>query len=341
MEFTLSESKTSPNKNKANKGYKMSKRLLIVDMLNMFYRAYIVDPSLSENGDPIGGLKGSIKILQKLIRESDPDKVVICWDGAGGSKRRKTLKKEYKAGRKPIRLNRDIRNLSENEEMANKIWQQARLVEYINNMPMMQFMFPEVEADDIIAYVKNMKQFEDWQKVIVSSDKDFIQLLDDKTVLHRPVQKETLNKPKVIEKFGIHPNNFAIARAMAGDKSDNLPGVGGVGLATVKNRFPFLGEEKSYTLTDVVKHCKAVDSNLKAYSNVLENQDVLKLNYKMMQLYSPNISAQTKRMVNQVVGNFDYHFNKTEVVKMMIQDGFGEFNWVDLSRKMKKMSLDK
>ena len=153
MEFTLSESKTSPNKNKANKGYKMSKRLLIVDMLNMFYRAYIVDPSLSENGDPIGGLKGSIKILQKLIRESDPDKVVICWDGAGGSKRRKTLKKEYKSGRKPIRLNRDIRNLSENEEMANKIWQQARLVEYINNMPMMQFMFPEVEADDIIIVV--------------------------------------------------------------------------------------------------------------------------------------------------------------------------------------------
>lgn len=319
----------------------MSKRLLIVDMLNMFYRAYIVDPSLSQNGDPIGGLKGSIKILQKLIRESKPDKVVICWDGSGGSKRRKSLKKDYKSGRKPIRLNRDIRNLSENEELANKIWQQARLIEYINNMPVVQFMFPEVEADDLIAFIKNLKQFEDWQKVIVSSDKDFFQLLDDKTVLHRPVQKETLNKNKIIEKFGIHPNNFALARAMSGDKSDNLPGVGGVGLATVKNRFPFLCEEKSYTLKDVVRHCKDADSTLKAYTNVLENQDLLALNYKMMQLYAPNLSAQTKRAMKEVINNFDNHFNKTEIVKMMIQDGFGEFNWTDLSQKMKSLSLDK
>ena len=319
----------------------MSKRLLIVDMLNMFYRAYIVDPSLSTHGDPIGGLKGSIKILQKLIRESNPDKVVICWDGSGGSKRRKSLKKDYKAGRKPIRLNRDIRNLSENQELANKMWQQARLIEYINNMPLVQFMFPEVEADDVIAFIKNLKQFEGWQKVIVSSDKDFFQLLDDQTVLHRPVQKETLNKNKIIEKFGIHPNNFALARAMAGDKSDNLPGVGGVGLATVKSRFPFLCEEKSYGLKDIIKHCKATDSNLKAYTNVLENQDILALNYKMMQLYSPNLSAQTKREMKQVINNFDNYFNKTEVVKMMIQDGFGEFNWTDLSQKMKSLSLDK
>ena len=79
------------------------KRILVIDFLNLFLRNYIVDPSLSSNGQPIGGLKGSIKSLQKLVRESKPSEVVICWDARGGSKKRKTIKKDYKAGRKPLR----------------------------------------------------------------------------------------------------------------------------------------------------------------------------------------------------------------------------------------------
>ena len=62
------------------------KRVLIVDALNAYLRAYIVDPSLSTNGQPIGGLKGFIKILQKLVRQTKPDAVVVCWDGPNGSK---------------------------------------------------------------------------------------------------------------------------------------------------------------------------------------------------------------------------------------------------------------
>ena len=66
----------------------------------MYYRAYIVDPSLSTNGQPIGGTKGFLKILQKLIRETKPDQVIIAWDGAGGSQRRKAVDKNYKEGKK-------------------------------------------------------------------------------------------------------------------------------------------------------------------------------------------------------------------------------------------------
>ena len=79
------------------------KRTMIVDVLNMYYRAYIVNPSLSTNGQPIGGIKGSLGILQKLVREAKPDQVILCWDGAGGSRRRKQINENYKAGRSPIR----------------------------------------------------------------------------------------------------------------------------------------------------------------------------------------------------------------------------------------------
>ena len=71
------------------------KRLLVIDALNMYFRAYIVDPSLSTNGQPIGGLKGFLKILQKLVPETKPDGIVICWDGPGGSQRRKSMVKTY------------------------------------------------------------------------------------------------------------------------------------------------------------------------------------------------------------------------------------------------------
>ena len=317
------------------------KRLLVIDALNMYFRAYIVDPSLSTNGQPIGGLKGFLKILQKLVRETTPDGLVICWDGAGGSQRRKSMVKTYKEGRKPIRLNRDVRNMSEAEEIENKVWQQTRLIEYINNMPIIQLMLPAVEADDIISHVVQMPAYSGWQKVIVSSDKDFFQLCDDETVVFRPIQKEVLNKHTITERHGVHPTNFALARAIAGDKSDNLAGVDGVGLPTVAKRFPFLAEEKTYTLEEVKTYCSDVDSKVKAYSKIVEQWDRVELNYKMMQLYRPAISPQGKIKINSSIIDFSNEFNKTEVRKMMIQDGFGAGKWDDLFQTMNRFCLDK
>ena len=316
------------------------KRTMIVDVLNMYFRAYIVNPSLSTNGQPIGGLKGSMGILQKLIRDINPDQTILCWDGAGGSQRRKRMNKNYKAGRKPIRLNRAIRNLSENEEITNKIWQQTRLMEYFNEMPVIQLVVDNVEADDLVSYVGNFTSVVNNQIVIVSNDKDFFQILNSNTVLHRPTQKETLNKNDIIEKYGIHPYNFALARAMAGDTSDNLPGVKSVGLATVKKRFPFLAEDKPHTIQEVIDHCENVDSKLKIYQNVIEEQELIEQNYKIMQLYSPLISPQGKRKIKYNIDNADYHFNKTEIMKMMMEDGFGTYNWDSMFQNFKRISLE-
>ena len=320
-----------------------NKRVLIVDQLNLFFRNYIVNPSLSTDGSPIGGLRGCMQSLQKVIRESKPDMVVICWDGEGGSKQRKLLKKDYKAGRKPIRLNRAIRNMSDGEETDNKFWQQSRLVDYYNQIPVIQFMFDATEADDIIAYVSKHKLLEDYDKIILSSDKDFFQLLDDKTVLYRPVQKEILNKKSIVEKFNIHPTNFAMARAIAGDKSDNIEGIPGVGLKTISRRFPFLKEEKTKTFSDILSHCKKElndGEEIKAYRNILEAEDVLRRKYQMMQLYAPLLSIDAKNLVNATLQDPDQSFNKTELIKMMIKDGFGEINFIDLFRHFNKIALD-
>ena len=175
--------------------------------------------------------------------------------------------------------------------------------------------------------------FLEWQKVIVSADKDFIQLLDDKTVLFRPIQKEVLNKNSVIEKYKIHPNNFALARALSGDPSDNLPGCPRVGLGTVAKRFPFMIEEEEAYISDILEECRKDESGLKVYSNVLESEQLIKDNYAIMQLSSPSLSTQCRTRIDETFEEYSPHYNQTELRKLMIKDGVLTVNIESLEQK--------
>ena len=316
-------------------------RVLIIDAMNMFFRSYITNPSISTNGNPIGGLKGFLQSLQKSIREVSPDEVVICWDGGGGSKKRKLIAKDYQQGRSPIRLYRSIRQMTREQEIENKNWQMTRLFSYLNELPIIQLIFDDIEADDVISYVAQHPAYGEWQKVIVSSDKDFFQLLNEKTILIRPIQKKIVNKNNIIEDFNIHPNNFALARAIAGDKTDNLPGVPGVGLPTIAKRFPFLKEEKSYTINDIVQHCEDnEEKNIKAYKNILDKKGAVDLNYTLMQLYAPFISVQSKSKIDFTISNFEYDYDPQAFKEMMIQDGFGQFSFTSLFETCRKIQKE-
>jgi len=251
------------------------KRVLIIDGMNNFTRSYVVDPTLDTNGNPIGGLSGFLKILQKNIREVRPDKVIVCWEGPSGSLKRRSINKNYKAGRKAPRLNRQF-DLTPKEEKENKIQQHVRLLDYLELLPVTQLVIDNVEADDLIAWAARAKYFNGWQKVILSNDKDFYQLCDDDTIIVRPVTKEIMNKSRILSDFNIHPDNFGLARAIVGDSSDNIAGVAGVGLPTVAKRLPFLKEDKSFDVSDVIKYCKENVGGVKAYSSIAENDGPLR-----------------------------------------------------------------
>ena len=302
------------------------KRLMLVDAQNQFMRSYIVNPTMSPNGDPIGGVVGFLQTMNKLCRQVRPDLFVVVWDGDGGSSRRRRQNKNYKVGRKPPKLNRWSQSMNPAEIHTNKIWQQVRCIEYVNQMPILQFRQPGVEADDVISYIKSMPLFSDWQKVVVSSDKDFIQLLDDKTLLFRPTQDQILNTKRVLEEHSIHPCNFALARSMVGDKSDNIEGLSGVGLKTVAKAFPFLSEDKDYYLSDVKQHSESVESKLAIYSKVLEDYKKVCDNYSIMQLSTPLISIQCANFINSTFEEYEPLFNKTEINKMMSVDGAASLN---------------
>jgi 5'-3' exonuclease len=303
------------------------KRLLIIDGQNMFIRNYVMSPQLDINGNPIGGLTGFMRSLQKEVRRAKPDRVMICWEGPGGSQSRREKNKNYKVGRKPPKLNRQYEFNSPEEEKENKYSQLLRLTEYLDHLPVLQLSLENVEADDIIAWACHCHEYADWQKLIISNDKDFIQLCDDKTVLVRPGKnEEVLNKKKVLEQYSIHPRNFAWARAIVGDSSDNIAGIKGLGLPTVAKRFSFLSENKDYGLEDIMSHAKNNNSKIKAYQNVLDNEEIIASNYEIMQLYISTISNQGVQKLKYAIQNDGINLNRTQIRTMLLKDGIGTLN---------------
>ena len=137
----------------------------------------------------------------------------------------------------------------------------------------------------------------------------------------------------MVEKYGIHPRNFALARAMAGDPSDNLPGVPRVGLGTVAKRFPFLKTEKDFYLEDVIEECEAENNTLKVYQNILESEALIKENYDIMQLHAPSLSPQSRARIDETFDSYEPHYNQTEVRKQMIKDGVLTVNMESLEQK--------
>ena len=303
------------------------KRLLIIDGMNCFVRNYVVSPQLDIDGKPIGGLTGFLRSIQKEIRRAKPDRVVIAWEGPGGSQARREKNKNYKLGRKAPKLNREYEFSSPEEERENKYEQVIRLTEYLDHLPVLQLAVENVEADDVIAWLCHCNEFDEWQKVIVSNDQDFLQLCDDKTILLRPGKNEQiLSKNKVLEQYGIHPRNFAWARAIVGDKSDNLDGIKGLGLKTVAKRFPFLSENKDYTLSDILTHAKNNKSKVKAYQNVEENEEIIASNYEIMQLYTSTISSQGVQKLKYALKNDGVTLNRSQIRTMLLKDGIGTLN---------------
>jgi 5'-3' exonuclease len=142
-----------------------------------------------------------------------------------------------------------------------------------------------------------------------------------------------LNKKDVVEKFGIHPNNFALARAIVGDSSDNLPGVPRVGMETVAKRFSFLREENTYYLSDIIEECENPENKQKVFSNIIENKHLIKNNYDIMQLSSPMLSIQAKQSIDDTFEQYQPHYNQTEIRKLMLQDGVLTVSTTDLEQR--------
>lgn len=319
------------------------KRLMMIDGQNLFFRNFVMNPTIHPSGQPYGACFGFLQSLQKLIREMKPDDVFIAWDG--GSDKRKEENPNYKANRKEtkqLHLNRKISLLTPEEERENRHWQWAQLTQgYLNLMPIRQFWINEVEADDILAYLVQLSQFKDDLKVIVSNDKDFLQLADTKIVLYSPIKNKFYNKKNVINEFSISPTNFALARAMVGDPSDNLPGIPRVGMKSVAKRLPILKENKKVSLDELVDYCKAQEKKLALFDKIIEHKELIQNNYRLMELYKTRLMKKEKEEVDNTLENFIYEFKQTDITLNLQRDEIDVSRFTTLFAYFRGMILDK
>lgn len=319
------------------------RKIMIIDGQNLFMRNYVMCPAINaKNGQPYGAVFGFLQSLQKLIREMKPHSIHVAWDG--GSDKRKQIDSNYKANReevKTLNLNRKFSLLTPEEERENRHWQWAQLLEsYLNKMPIVQHWFVDVEADDIIAYLAKHSKLQNEMKVIISNDKDFLQLAEKKVVLYSPIRKKFYNKEAVIQEFSISPTNFALARAIVGDPSDNLPGVPRVGLKTIAKRLPFLKENKKTTIDDVINFCWTQSGKVKMFRNVIEHEELIKTNYKLMELYKTSLTKEEQEKVDDSLVNFIPEFKETDICLSFKRDGIEEQRFTTLFAHFRGMLLD-
>ncbi len=294
-------------------------RVLMVDGLNTFIRAYAGSPVTNGDGEHVGGISGFLLSVGHAIKAINPTRLVVVFDGKDGSARRRSIYPDYKSKRKvKIRLNR-----SETvDKEDNQLQQLMRLVEYLDVMPVTTIVIDRAEADDVIAYLANdYLAVKDSHVFVMSSDKDFMQLVDDRVHVWSPTKKQLFYTQDVLDTFGIHPKNFALFRSLIGDDSDNIPGVNGVGPNTVLSKFPKLSTDPM-SLDEFFDYAKelAQENKAKVFEKVLQAEQEVRLYYDIIQLEVSNINMSSKMKILEMM---EQPINKLAKVKfhtMLIED---------------------
>jgi DNA polymerase I len=285
-------------------------KVLIIDGLNTFIRCFSAIPTLNDDGAHVGGIVGFLRSIGYAIRTIRPTRTVIVFDGKGGSNRRKKLFPQYKAGRNMSeRLNRSYDFNNKEDEHESMIMQLTRVIDYLDYLPITTITIENIEADDTMAYVT--KQILKTSKIVLmSTDKDFLQLVNHRVSVWSPTKKKMYDPPKVLEDYGIPSHNFAVYRSIDGDKSDNINGVRGWGLKTIQKKIPLLLEDKILNIDDIIKE----DEKLK------ENEEILRRNYRLMQLEEVDISTSAKTKILDKIREPINRLNKMQFQKKFIED---------------------
>jgi 5'-3' exonuclease len=275
-------------------------------------------------GQPIGGCIGFLKTLRNLLDANSPSAVYVAWEGGGSSKRR-ALFSEYKKNRRPDRPNRFYEDdLPETDD--NRVRQVATLTKMLRCLPVCQIYVPDCEGDDVIAYLSRGPLL-GVPKIIVTSDKDMYQLIDELTTVYSLHKKSYVTRESMQTEFRISPQNFGLAKALCGDASDNIDGVKGLGFKTLAKRLPILSAtDRQVLLTDVFDYCAAHSDVSVIYRRVLEERALVERNWRLVHLGEFSLSAEQAASVNRRLDTFSPVADRMGLIQCMLSEGIGDFD---------------
>ncbi len=237
--------------------------LYVIDISSYVFRAYHALPPLSSSrGEPTHAVHGVTSMLMKLVKDRDPKRLVVAVD-ARGSSFRKELDPRYKANRPPAP-----------PDLAQQL---ARVFEVVRAMGIPCLEKEGFEADDVIATVVRAARGEGLSTVIVSADKDLLQLVGDGVVMYDTMRENVFGAPETIEKMGVAPAQVRDLLALMGDASDNVPGVPGVGQKTAAKLLADHG-----SLEGIFANIDAVKGKLR--EKLLDHRQDAELSQKLVSL---------------------------------------------------------
>ena len=299
--------------------------VLIIDGLNAFLRSFTMINHINPNGQHIGGLTGFLKSIGYAIKMLNPTKVVIVFDGVGGSNARRNLFPDYKANRNANRMTNYSIFQSKEEESESINNQMQRLILYLKCLPVSVISIEGLEADDIIGYLTHkLENFSESKEInIMSADQDFLQLVSEKTSVYSPTKKRIFKPKDVLAEYGVSATNYINYKILLGDKSDNVPGVSGLGPVKLVKLFPELTGENKVTLESMITKSAELINENKLYLSVVERRHQLFINQQLMNLEGDFLSPDNRLLVKQAFSD-SYELNKYLFHQIYVNDKLGE-----------------
>lgn len=282
--------------------------LYIFDISNMIHRAFHVHEGLQTSyGFPTGAIWGTLNMMLGFIEKNRPTHILICYDCQKGISVRKKFYPEYKANRV------DVNSVSDEERVLRRMFQML-------NMKTLEA--DGYEADDMIATaVSKLKK--DMDIVIITGDKDMLQLIEPGVQVLDTMKNVWYDEAEALRKFGVKANQISDFLAIAGDRSDNIPGVTGIG---PKGAVKLL--EKYSTVEDIYANIQDIEPKLK--KKLEDSTDLAKISKQLTTLFVLDIPIDSDETLFQPIDNPELFelFDKLEFtnIKMRVELMWQRYN---------------
>jgi len=298
----------------------LNSRVLLIDSMNTFLRSFAIIPAINPQGNHIGGLVGFMKSLGYAIKLIRPTRVILVFDGQGNITNRRNTYSDYKANRQIKRIT-NFNVFSTLEEESDSVsTQMLRLLDYLKTLPVNISIIDKIEADDTIAYL-SQKLKDDI--IIYSADQDFLQLVNKRITVYSPIKKKFYRPQDVYDQYGLYPQNFITMKCLMGDKSDNLPGVKGLGPKKLFKYFPELEDNKRFTLKEAYDKATEKVEEHGIYGNVHLFKQQLEINYELMSLEDIELLESDQQELDQLIETPPYNFKKNKFLGLYEKDLLG------------------
>lgn len=242
---------------------KKPNRLYLIDGANLVFRAFYAIRGLSNSkGFPTNALYGFAQMLLKIIRDEEPTHIAVVFDTPEPTFRDE-MYEEYKAGRK---------------EPPDDLAQQFPFVRpLVEALGIPHIELPGFEADDLIGTIAKKYAGADCDVVMVSGDKDLMQLVDDHISMLDTMKDRRIGPKQVEDRFGVGPDRVIDVLGLAGDSSDNVPGLPGVGPKTATKLIQEYG-----SIDELIAHADKLKPTLR--TKLEDNMEQLKLSQELVKI---------------------------------------------------------